>query len=961
MALRIARLGFIVAGLLLVAPVLAMCGRETATPPRPGPSAGTASPVLPLSDQVPATPTTSAGAAEATRAPTATPSRQRPRVPSKEAAYRPQWTEADLRLLDAWGDAGGDEQDLVALFFKATDGLLRFRVDFLDLRADGLPNFNLALDFVRGGVTAESPASLASDMSWDMLIRVTAGKSAQVLSSSLEPIPGAVAGVASDATLDYMTVELRRDALPLFTGGPFRFQVLALADGDSQVADRTEVTSSDAIREGKAKLVVRFGNVLGPVTPSGVASWYDSREADSDGKVKPKGWRYLLDAAERYWIPIALDVKQTNYLGWTEDLGLYERLRSLHSAGLLDMPDTLAYGHFMAWQPQDVDAKAIALSRDLFTKLGLPPSPIFAPYEGQMTVADLRTVKDAGYESVVIGSEQEYFRMFGEADDGPVHAAGKLHRANGINLVFQRFPWSFVWEPRWGDDPYKGWNESDTWRGTDGGLNLWFRRNLLDLAMDPDQEQVLTLGTDIGVTPWGFQEVVDANLRWIAEHPWVKVIRQDKLFDQGWRVMDHGDLGLPPEALLFRFPLEGDQHYNAYFSQFYYGGVADGHSPFAAKGQTIESYADYIPYWRDGLPIPSGLKMGDDRAPGTIIYETLKNLRSAPDNGLTTLAWLSYFTSIGEQTFHSVKDHTPHDPDAESGNMPYGGPYLHPAAKMRANNLRQVNKIITAAQWAAATAEGKVPSEAKVEARDLDLDGEDEYVMSNDRLFLVFEEDGGRLEYGFAFVPGRGPVQFIAPVAELVADPMFFGSNWWDWTKGEAGQVPYSPAWVGAFVEQLSDGTSLAFAQYGAAVAGNSITFTSPDGKIRKTFSLEQKGQSISVRYEVSRETLVEVNLALDPLRMWTARWSESLEEVQTSSRLGMRYRDGPSATLSLEGKATWQNPEVSSFLDSPGRWEWRHEPSRTDYPSGNWFPYPYANLVTSGQGKFALRLSVEP
>ncbi|MBI4337449.1 MAG: hypothetical protein HY683_06440 [Chloroflexi bacterium] len=884
-------------------------------------------------------------------------------VPKGEAAYRPGWSADDLRGFDPWGDAGGDDRDLVAVYLRQADDMLRFRADFLDLRA-AVPDLYLALNAAPGGSTALGPGgSPTTGIPWSLLVKVSAGKTAEVTGADFRPVPNAVAAVTNDATLDYVAVDLRRDALPPLPAGPFEFQVLAVEAGGAAVLDWAEPVLSNASVQGRGRMVIRFGNLLGPATPAAVAGWYDSLEADRDGQVKHKGWRYLLDAAEKYWLPMSVDVKQMQYLGWTTDLGLYDRVSALHEAGLLDLPDTLAYGHFMAWQPQDVDAKAIALEQHLYRQAGLPGSAIFYPYEGQVTVADLQTIREAGYEAAIVGAEQDYHGWFGAPMEEAVPAAGKLHRANGIGLVFQRYPWSFVWEPRWGDDPYRDWNEYDIWGGTDGGLHYWFRRNLLDLALSPDQEQFLGLGTDIGVTPWGFQGVADANLRWIAEHPWVQVIRESQLFHQGWKVIDHGDLGLAPDTILpSRFPpMDGALHYNTYFPQFYYGGNADGHSPLIPKGQRIESYADYVPYWRDGLPIPSGRKMGDDRTPGTVIYETLKNLRSAPNNDLTTSAWLFYFGAIGEQTFHSVKDHTPYDADMLRGDVPYGGAYLHPAAKLRANAMRQVNKVLAAARWADAAARGEVPSEPSAETVDLDLDGEDEHVLHSDRLYLVFEDDGGRLEYGFALVPGQGPVQFIAPKEQLIV--LLFGPSNWDWTMGEAGQdqVPGSPGMLGAFVEQWMDGTPLAYQRYRVTTGEGQVTFVSPDGKVSKTFSLAREGSGVVVQYRASDEIYVDVQVALDPLRMWSSDWTQSLAEVEGDETQGVRYPDGLGAFLTRAGGDPWLRPGVVSFLDSPARWEWRHDPDRQDYPSGHWGVYPFAQMAATGRGEFTLRLTLEP
>lgn len=893
--------------------------------------------------------------------PTPTPRPTPPPVqaPRKEAAYRPAWGEGDLRGFDPWGDAGGDAQDLVAAYFREDGSLLRFRFDFLDLRIGKVPDLYLALDLVPGGTAAlEVGGTAHADLPWDVLVKVSGGEIAQAMTADFHPVNGSVAGVKGDATLDYITVDIRRDALSV-PKSPFWFQALVAAPGARDVTDSMEPVSSDASPQGRARMTISWGNILGPGTPAGVASWYDRQETDRDGKTKPWGWRYLLDGAEKYWLPLTLDVKQTQYLAWTEEVGLYVRLRASYQAGLLDVPaDTLAYGHFMPWQPQDVNAKAIALSQRFYEQLDLPRSSIFSPYEGQMTVKDLQTIKEAGYESVIVGDEQEYYRWFGGSMEEVARSAGKLHRANGIGLIFQRYPWTFIWDQRWGDNPYANWDDYEAWRGTDGGLHLFFRRNLVDLAQDSDQERFVNLGTDINVTPWGFQEVVEANLRWIAEHPWIKIIRSGELFQQGWKVIDHGDLGLPADTLLSRVPMDGDGHYNAYFSRYYYGGIADGHSPFAAKGQRIESYADYVPYWRDGLPIPSGREMGDDKTPGTIVYETLKNLRSAPDNGLTTLAWLSYFNAIGEQTLHTDKDYQPHDPGL--GSAATGGPYLHPAAKMRANALRQVNKIAAASRWADSVARGTVSSDPVAEAVDLDLDGEAEYVLSSPRYYLVFEDDGGRLQYGFAFIPGRGPVQFVAPLEQFTA--VLFGVTNWDWTMGEAGQDATDPTLFGAFLDgEEKDGTTKALLKYEVAVQDKRIAFTSPDGKVRKSFTLDSEGKGIQIHYEADEDIRIGVSLVWDPLRMWTQRWSQGLQEVEASGRTGIRYPDGLSATLAMPEGVTWFLSGATSFLESPGRWEWRHDPNRTDYPSGHWGPYPFAEIDALGRGKLDLSLNLEP
>lgn len=38
-----------------------------------------------------------------------------------------------------------------------------------------------------------------------------------------------------------------------------------------------------------------------------------------------------------------------------------------------------------------------------------------------------------------------------------------------------------------------------------------------------------------------------------------------------------------------------------------------------------------------------------------------------------------------------------------------------------------------------------------------------------------------------------------------------------------------------------------------------------------------------------------------------------------------------------------------------------RTDPARTDYPSGTWYPYPFAEVLAKGAGSFELTLELAP
>ena len=65
--------------------------------------------------------------------------------------------------------------------------------------------------------------------------------------------------------------------------------------------------------------------------------------------------------------------------------------------------------------------------------------------------------------------------------------------------------------------------------------------------------------------------------------------------------------------------------------------------------------------------------------------------------------------------------------------------------------------------WAESAANGELTSTTIVDELDLDLDGENEYTISNNKVFAVLENDGGRVEFAFAYDVETGPVQLVAP------------------------------------------------------------------------------------------------------------------------------------------------------------------------------------------------------
>jgi hypothetical protein len=858
------------------------------------------------------------------------------------------WKYENLKSLDPWGDSDGDARDLVAIYEKEAGDSISFRIDLMDMRNDSSLNLYFVINYKPGGNTelVKGDQNFISDISWDLLFVLYDASTQAVFDTGYVNHPEYLTHMALDNQLDFLEFSISKNALVGWDGEPFLVQAIVTKNNATSISDKTSPIFTNA-NTGRAKLVLLYGNLWAGWGPSGI-SWYDGFAFHPDQRPgERRGVKYLLDAFEKYALPLTTADLQLNLLPANEYLRINDRLRNLSARGLYDGLSTLSYGYFMPWQPDDVNALAIQIAKEYRQAFGIPQSDIFYPYEAMLTVGDLQTIRNAGYPAV-LGLDR-YAYWLGWITDWHNPAAvqdwyegmKKIHMINGLKVFFSNQ--GITWDPRWGDLNGHLY-EFDKFEGTDRGFHLWWRRVLLDLAIDPDQEKYMTYGTEPSFMPQVFQDEAEWNARWLASHPWIEVTTFSDLLKRNWTPVDHGDLGLAPDEPMDRYNSEGDMHYNTYFWQFYYGGISDGHSPLIAMGDTIEAYFDYVPYLRHGQRILSGRKMGDDKTPGTIVYETLHNLRAAPDNGVTRLAWLAYFMNIGEQTFHAYSFFKP----GEHGDD-WGGKYLHPAAKIRANLLGQINKIVAAANWADEVASGYLSDSSLCLSRDLDLDGENEYILENNKVFAIFENDGGRMEYGFTYDSTVGPVQIVAPTYQLGL------ANFGRTNYGE-GELPTENPSLGETAFEEAEYRNSVFT---VVPDDKSLTFTSADSRINKTFSLEDN--TIVAHYVVTNLNYLTLGsgFAVNVANMYSgSNWWETLVKVNTPEAVGCQVGDGGVATMS---RMVPDNHRLDSFIDSPVREEMMERDDPASYSPGYWLFFPY-NIVSEphfGSGEFTIRLTL--
>ena len=147
---------------------------------------------------------------------------------------------------------------------------------------------------------------------------------------------------------------------------------------------------------------------------------------------------------------------------------------------------------------------------------------------------------------------------------------------------------------------------------------------------------------------------------------------------------------------------------------------------------------------------------------------------------------------------------------------------------------------------------GTVGSATVATATDLDFDGESEYVIRNNRVWLAFEKYGARCVLAAAYDPAAREAQVL--VGAPVTNPS---------APGEEEFVGTAAFRCSAFKEM--NGGGYADAVYAAVAVAGGWRFTSPDGAIVKTMSVPDGGYDVSAAYSETVSGSLYVRLGLSP------------------------------------------------------------------------------------------------
>ncbi|GAB4319507.1 MAG: hypothetical protein Kow0059_13540 [Candidatus Sumerlaeia bacterium] len=836
------------------------------------------------------------------------------------------WRREDCRGLDPWGDsadlgdAARNARDLVALYSRddpAADSVF-FRVDLLDnffQAEEGGLDVYLLLDLGSPGEGAESwPDQLTGqpNVRWEVAVAVYSAqfwsiydKNGAVLSSQTSN-PGLFRGAYFHGDLDAVEFGVARTLLTAqgWDGStPILMQAATAKDFGSAPADTLPDAGAGAVSSADQSATAKFAFILhGNQAISSADSiqnliWNETVRTPND---RPTGYRRALETARLFRVPPSIHVSATLLASalWAERPGqsdpqdgpaFVQLIRDFLDGDPANGEGSIVWGvlseHIMPFFEGAANLDSIALNEAyLRSVLGLPAPAGDAVFWIPERVTRGSTFADlaaAGYGWTVLDQTQHLRAWFGENGQG-----FKIHRINGVNCFLIN------------DTP-----DRFKFANTDGGLWLDTRRHLIDMARSADQEQITVVFDDweayAGRSFLSFNQGNDnpdnfnTNIRWMANHQWIQIVSLQQAAGWGWTPVDHGtNAALPFETYDFLDFATEDNYENWYKGSAGEEGF-DDFQPWIRQDRNERAVKPF-----GALQSYVNSTTGAVGGPGTIAEDTWAALAPTPDNALKTLARLAWAAAVFETAWHNEDSAVrcgevfcAYDCEGTCDPDPTFDAIADFARQLQMLNLRRGGLITAAAQWAATGNQGTTTATAA----DLDHDGENEFVLKNDLVFAVFENDGGRLIAAFARDPQTTRAAQL--IGNLLGFPDRDDEREADTNQGARRVSGLSDWWAAG-----PDTNQYVNDVYSAEEVSGGWRFTSSDGRIQKTITLGDGSHSLEVAYvlnPVITTLYVRFGLSPDPLNLIETGQS-ALQLTDTAGRLTLA-NSATGAAVSLD------------------------------------------------------------
>ncbi len=583
------------------------------------------------------------------------------------------------------------------------------------------------------------------------------------------------------------------------------------------------------------------------------------------------------------------------------------RVGGLMADGVLEMVASTFADAPMSYYDQDLLADSVARADAMLAGIygNAPSSSVLWIPERIIDDGVLTKVSGLGFSHVFMDQFRHIQDRFGRSsallDDGY-----RVNRINGLN--------TFVINDQ---------ASAFRFQTTDNGLDINLRKLASRKARSGEQHQMLILYSDLSdFRTKANADAYDADVAWLASRPWIELVGPDQVAN------GEVDLSIPPDGFGDQFAsLErGTTSFGRKLGPLWVDHAAEGdYDNWWFGSSQEESLRDKVFDVRPGTPVaPLGdaffgvqdfAGTGSGMAAG--VWSALAGLPEADGGGL------------GRSVYHAANFLAGwHDEDNTDLRVYSTGDFIYPDtsydelagfAKQAQAQLRHAAVYQEVAAWAAAP-----PAGAEAVAADVDLDGEDEYLLKNERVFALFETIGGRCTAAWARDSGGGGVSQI--VGNFLSASGSETEHEGETNRDGDGEILARR--TSAFKDLWAidgSGTSEhvnALYTVTAAATGTGWTFETAGGEIAKTITLAAASDTMVADYSLGGGlTKLYVRFGLSPDLESLLVTGQSGLVVETAADSVTVSQTGPtsvsSAAVLLAADVAWNPNATDDDLDA--------------------------------------------
>ncbi len=540
---------------------------------------------------------------------------------------------------------------------------------------------------------------------------------------------------------------------------------------------------------------------------------------------------------------------------WADGPALNARIRDMIATNRVYLMGSTFSDHALPYFTKafnrDNETLARAFLEQIYDCTIDPVRAVFWPPERLLDVDCFEKIRDMGYRHAVIDQDTHLFNWYGrqEALTDGAYKLNEIRNESDTDYIVRAFVINNV-------------ASSYRFDTDDGGLDTalrgllnrkaygWLDEHSEDPAriVTANQDQVVSL-----MSNWedfhsnDNADAYDANLRWLVNRPWTPVIALEQIVAgevdvTGDGAGDPAGVGSGGWVPVHRIAYDTMRNKEAH-NWINHATQEDYDHWYVGQPGVEEGLEDKVFDIRPGVPLPEAYGMLYSVG---IVKAAWSAVQGIANLSLSRLARATLHASVFQTAFHNEDSH-----DLRRYSS---GAYMYPATS---SNSLAAFAAIAQAQGRNAAAYARVDTWAatagsltgtSTSSEDVDLDGEDEYLLYNSRLFLLLESIGGRMTGAWFRDPDDGAVfQFVGNFAgyagsetelegsanveadgdgaRVVAHRTSALKDWWDGSRG--------------YVNDL----------YDFALIATGWSISSPDDRIVKRATLAPDSDKIEVSY----------------------------------------------------------------------------------------------------------------